>query len=284
MLVAMKAAISPVGEARDDHDICAALAHRLGYGEEFTEGRTSAEWVRHLYDEFRADNEYAPPFDEFWAAGKVEHDMPDMGEPDQTFLAEFRADPEGSPLGTTSGRLELFSVVIEAFGDEEAPPHAAWREPYEWLGSPQAERFPLHLISNQPPGKLHSQYDHSRFSASLKVAGREALKIHPDQAASRGLVDGDVARVFNDRGACLAGVVVTDAVRSDVVELPVGSWYDPAPDGTCRNGNPNVLTRDRGTSPIAQGPSAHTCLVQVEKLDGPVPEVHAYDLPEFVER
>lgn len=175
-------------------------------------------------------------------------------------------------------------MVVDSFDDVDAPPHAAWQEPYEWLGSPQAERFPLHLISNQPTRKLHSQFDHSRFSRDHKVAGREALRIHPDAAAARGLVDGDVVRVFNDRGASLAGVVVTDAIRADVVELPVGSWYDPAADGTCRNGNPNTLTRDRGTSSLAQGPSAHTCLVEVEKLDGPAPEVHAYDPPQFTER
>ncbi|MCP3913378.1 MAG: molybdopterin-dependent oxidoreductase [Actinomycetia bacterium] len=284
MLVAMKAAVAPVGEARHDYDICAAIAHRLGYGDEFTEGRSIDDWVRHLYEEFAADNDYAPAFDEFWEAGVLQHDMADMGEPEQVFLADFRADPDAHPLETTSGRIELFSVVIDSFDDSDAPPHAAWQEPYEWLGSSAAERFPLHLISNQPADKLHSQYDHSRFSRGHKVAGRTRLRIHPAAAAARGLVDGDVVRVFNDRGASLAGVVVSDAIQADVVELPVGSWYDPDDDGTCRNGNPNTLTRDQGTSSLAQGPSAHTCLVEVEKLEGAAPGVQAYNLPEFVER
>ncbi len=70
----------------------------------------------------------------------------------------------------------------------------------------------------------------------------------------------------------------------EVVQLSTGSWFDPAPDGTCRAGNPNVLTRDKGTSRLAQGPSAHTCLVDVELHRGEAPRVAVYDRPPVVER
>jgi biotin/methionine sulfoxide reductase len=284
LLIAMKAAIEPYGEARDDYAIYAALADRLGFGEEFTQGRTVEEWLRHLYDGFAAANAYAPPFDEFWAQGTLVHDMPAMGEAEAVFLAAFRAAPDEAPLPTPSGRIELCSPTIAAFGYDDCPPHPVWLEPYERLGTPPADRHPLHLVSNQPTVRLHSQYDHSDASLATKVAGREPLRMHPTDAAARGIGPDDVVRVFNDRGACLAGAVLSDAVMPGVVQLSTGAWYDPDEDGMCRHGNPNVLTRDKGTSRLAQGPTAHTCLVEVERFEGPPPPVRAFDPPELVDR
>lgn len=279
MLVAMRAAIEPHGEARDDYAIYAALADRLGFGPAFTEGRTAAEWIRHLYDEFAAANEYAPSFDQFQADGYVEHDMAPMGETDQVFLGDFRADPDANPLGTPSGKLELYSETIASYGYDDCTGHARWHEPYERLGTSAAERWPLHLVSNQPRTRLHSQYDHGPLSQRSKIQGREPIRISPQAAGDRGIVDGDIVRVFNDRGSCLAGAVVTDAVAPAVVELATGAWYDPDDSGQCKHGNPNVLTRDKGTSALAQGPTAQTCLVEVERHDGPVPPITAYDPP-----
>lgn len=98
---------------------------------------------------------------------------------------------------------------------------------------------------------------------------------------------GDVVRVFNDRGACLAGAIVSDDVRPGVVQLATGAWYDPEVPGEigslCKHGNPNVLTRDKGTSKLGQGPSAHSTLVEIEKLDRPPPPVTAF-VPPPIER
>ena len=282
LLIAMKAAIEPYGEARDDYAIYAGLADRLGFGEEFTQGRSVEDWLRHLYAGFAAANAYAPPFDDFWADGTLVHDMPRMGEPEAVFLAAFRAAPDEVPLPTPSGRIELCSSTIAGFGYDDCPPHPVWLEPYERLGTPAAERHPLHLVSNQPTVRLHSQYDHSDASLATKVAGREPLRMHPDDAAARGIAPGDLVRVFNDRGACLAGAVVSEAMMPGVVQISTGAWYDPDEDGMCRHGNPNVLTRDKGTSRLAQGPTAHTCLVDVELFDGPPPLVRAFDPPDLI--
>ena len=134
-------------------------------------------------------------------------------------------------------------------------------EPVEWLGGDKAERFPLHMVSNQPRARLHSQLDCGSVSRAAKVAGREAMRMNPDDAAARGIADGDVARVFNDRGACLAGVVVSDAIRRGVIELATGAWFDPVdpatPGSLEKHGNPNVLTIDKPTSdahPVLRGP------------------------------
>ncbi len=112
--------------------------------------------------------------------------------------------------------------------------------------------------------------------------------MHPDDAATRGIAEGDIVRVFNARGACLAGVILSDAVMQGVVQLSTGAWYDPEDTGVdgslCKHGNPNVLTRDVGTSRIGQGPSAQTTLVEVERYEGTPPPVTAFDPPVIEER
>lgn len=283
LLIAMQQAIPPHAEARNDYDVYCSLAERLGFGERFGEGRTADEWVQHLYDQFAEANDYAPSFEKFWADGFVTHDMAPMGETDQVFLADFRADPSAAPIPTPSGRIELFSPTIDGFGYDDCAGHPSWYEPFERLGTPAAERWPLHLVSNQPRTRLHSQYDHGPLSRASKVAGREPVRINPADAAARSIENGDVVRVHNHRGACLAGAVLSDAVARGVVELATGAWYDPSPDGTCKHGNPNVLTADKGTSQLAQGPSAQTCLVDVERFDGEPPPVTAFDPPTFVD-
>ncbi|HYR16120.1 MAG TPA: molybdopterin dinucleotide binding domain-containing protein, partial [Mycobacterium sp.] len=130
--------------------------------------------------------------------------------------------------------------------------------------------------------------DIGAVSQKSKVQGREPIRMHPADAAARGLVNGDVVRVFNDRGACLAGVVVDDRLRHDVVQLATGAWFDPAdpadPDAMCVHGNPNVLTDDAGTSSLARGCTGAHVLVQVEKFSGPLPPVRAHQPPVIAER
>jgi biotin/methionine sulfoxide reductase len=193
-------------------------------------------------------------------------------------FAEFRTDPERNKLPTPSGLIELYSDRIAGFGYDDCPPHPVWIEPSEWLGSGTAEQFPLHLVSSQPSHKLHSQMDAGPVAARGKVSGREALAINPADAASRGIEEGEIVRVFNGRGACFAGALVTDAVRPGVVRLSCGAWYDPVEGDTCAHGNANVLTQDRGTSRLGQGPSSATALVEVERCAEP-PPVMAFTPP-----
>ncbi len=286
-LITMRQAVEPWGEARSDFAIFADLAAALGVGERFTEGRDEMAWLRHLYDGWRvaASLSSAPPFDEFWAAGFLE--LPE-GDEDLVLFKQFRADPERAPLGTPSGKIEIFSATIDGFGYEDCPGHPTWLEPTEWLGAELAGRFPLHLVANNPTARLHSQLDVGGFSQSTKVHGREPIWVHPADAAARGIQSGDTVRVFNDRGSCLAGAVVTDTVRPRVVQLSTGAWYDPLdpsdPASMCVHGNPNVLTFDRGTSKLAQGCSGQHALVQVGRWTGPLPPIRAYDPPRIERR
>ena len=283
-LTAMHPAVEPYAGARDDYDTFSDVAERLGVGKEFTEGRTSQEWLEHLYGEWR-DRVQAeegldlPTFAQFWELGHLRLPVDDR----RTMLSEFRADPDESPLSTPSGRIEIWSDTIESFGYDDCPPHPTWMEPVEWLGSARAQQFPLHLIANQPRTRLHSQLDHGATSQGSKVQGREPIRLHPDDAADRGIGDGDVVRVWNDRGACLAGAVLDDGLLPHVAQLSTGAWYDPLdradPRSMCVHGNPNVLTSDRRTSKLAQGCTGQHVLVQVERYAGPPPPVRAFTPP-----
>jgi biotin/methionine sulfoxide reductase len=283
-LVAMHQAAQPYEQARNDYDTFSDLAAALGAREPFTEGRAELDWLRHLYDRWLAiaagHGLHFPSFEEFWQAGTLE--LPHT-EDNLVLFERFRDDPEGAPLKTPSGRIEIFSATIDSFGYADCPGHPVWLEPAEWLGAPAARRYPLQLIANNPKTRLHSQLDMGAFSQASKVQGREPIRIHPADAARRGIADGAIVRVYNDRGSCLAGAVISDALRRGVVQLSTGAWYDPQdpadPDAMCVHGNPNVLTPDRGTSRLAQGCSGQHALVEVERWDGPLPPISILEPP-----
>lgn len=290
MVLATKAVLPAPGQARDDYAIFARIADRMGFGQAFTEGRTPGQWQAHLWEGWRTQLASVAPdmpdFETFREQGqwRIAPRPGDAATP-PVMLADFRSDPMAHPLKTRSGRIELYCETIEGFSYSDCPAHASWIEPHEWLGSALAERFPLHLITDQPATRLHSQLDFSSLSLASKVAGREPVWMHPEDARTRGIAAGDVVRVFNDRGACLAGAVLTDAMRLSVVKISTGAWLDLQEDAEgalCKHGNPNVLTRDAGTSRLAQGSSAQSCVVQVERWQGVVPPVTAFDRPSFV--
>ncbi len=283
-IFAMQQAIDPVGEARTEYNIYTELADRLDFKDAFTEGRNEREWLQHLYNSVReqaaAQELDMPAFEAFWEGGHVEFPEPN---PAPVLFESYRENPEENPLNTPSGRIELFSTTIDSFGYDDCPGHAAWLEPAEWLGSDQTARHPLHMLSNQPQARLHSQLDCSSVSADAKVADREAVWLNPQDAAARGISEGDVVRIYNDRGACLAGAVVTDTIRPGVVQLSTGAWFDPADPSTIgsldKHGNPNVLTRDTGTSRLAQSCSAQTTLVNIERFEDETPALTAFTPP-----
>ena len=284
LLVAMHRAVAPYREARDDHAILAGIAERLGFADAFTEGRSARQWLEHLYEPTRRAmaerGTNAPSFDEFWEAGELV--LPTLPW-DGGIVRDFRRDPEAAPLPTPSGRIEIASATIAGFGYPDCPGHPQWLPPHDGAGSPASARFPLQLVANQPATRLHSQLDFGATSRASKIRGREPVRIHPQDATARGIRDGDVVRLYNDRGACLAGAVLSEALRPGVVQLATGAWYDPAdPAATtpfCVHGNPNVLTRDAGTSRLAQGCTGQLSLVDIERFDGPLPPIKAFEPP-----
>ena len=272
-LTAMRKAIDPVGESRDDYDIFQALAERLGVVESFTEGRSSEEWLSWLWQgcqEAAASNGHAlPALEAFRACGIIE--LPDAA-PKEGFFDAFLRNPDEAPLDTPSGRIEIFSKTVASFDYDDCPGHPAWLEPFEWLGGVEAGTDVFHLVSHQPGTRLHGQLDDGDVSLARKIAGREPVTLHPVDAASRGISSGEVVRLYNSRGACLAGVRLSDAVRRGVAVLATGAWYDPFEPGIvgtlCKHGNPNVLTADVGCSKLSQASAAMSCLVRIERWTG----------------
>ena len=286
-LIYMSRVFEPMGLALSDHDILRGIAGELGLEAGFTEGRSAEEWLRWLWagaQERAAQHSVElPDFDMFRRVGRF--DMPASAQT-RVFLDAFVADPERHPLPSESGRITLFNRGIAARALPDCPGHPAWMPPFEsLLNAPDGA---LHLISGQPDTRLHSQNDRGAESQADKISGVEACYLHPDAAQARGLTEGRLVRLWNARGACLAGLRLTRAIRPDCVALPTGAWFDPDPvsetgvPGLDRAGNPNVLTRDIGCSSLSQGNSAHTALVWIEPWAGPVPELSIGRPPAFV--
>ena len=274
--VSMQAAIAPVGDARDDFEIFRGISAKLGSEDIFTEGRNAEDWQRWLYDVTKQasaeQGHELPTYDEFRDNGWFKLEPPEGA---YVMLADFRADPAANPLATPSGKIEIYSETIEKFNYDDCAPHPCWFEPPEWLGS--ADRGTrLHLIGNQPTSRLHSQLDHGSVSRAAKIGGHEPVKINREDAMARAIRDGDIVRLYNDRGSCLCGAIVSDDIMKGVVIVSTGAWFDHDTGGTsgltCHHGNTNVLTPDVGTSKLAQGPAAHSCLINLEKwTKGAVP-------------
>lgn len=259
--VVMDRAIPPVGQARDDHEILRGIAAEMGVEEAFTEGRSADEWLRWIWDVSRQQAARTgvtlPDWDGLQRRGWVKVPVPDRPT---IMLEAFRTDPDATPLATPSGRIEIFSETIASFGYDDCPGHPVWREPVEWLGRADADE--LHLISNQPHNKLHSQLDHGKVSKADRPNGAEPVTMHTADAAARGLREGQIVWLHNARGVCRAELRIRDTIRPGVIQIATGAWLEPQGD-TCLRGNPNVLTLDKGTSKLAQGPIAHSCLVKV---------------------
>jgi len=280
LVVPMHPVAKPFGEARDDYAIFSDLAERLGARDAFTEGRDVHQWLEFLYEPTRTGLEElglpAPSFAEFWQGEGL--DVPQKPD-DGGILRAFRADPDGAPLETPSGRIEVYSSTIASFNEPDCPGHPAWLASTE----PPTNDAPLHLIANQPTTRLHSQLDFGAHSAAAKHRGREIMRIHPADALARGISDGGIVRIYNKRGSCLAAARITDDIRAGVVQLPTGAWYDPVDpeeeNPLCVHGNPNVLTRDVGTSALAQGCAGQLTTVQVEPFNRNIPPIRAYDPP-----
>lgn len=283
-LIPMPRVIPPCGEARVEFDIYADLSARLGTADAFTKGKTSDAWVQDIWEVTRTRATDAgielPDWQTFISGDVIS--LPDPS-PNQVFLADFRADPIGAALPTPSGKIELFSQVIADFDLSDCKGHPAWFAPRDRADDPNGV-FPLAMLSGQPKTRLHSQLDNGAYSLSHKIAGREPVLIHPDDAEARGITSGDVVELFNQRGRCLAGARVTDEISMGCVFLWTGAWYDPdfeAPQARDRHGNPNVLTHDLRTSSLTQSPAAHSTMIEMRVFDGPLPPVEAHDPPSF---
>ena len=286
-VIAMHKLIDPLYHSKSDFDIWYELTKRMNREIEYSRNMNEMQWIEQIYEECRADNLkkdfFMPEFSEFWKKGYV---LFPEGE-NWTRHADFLEDPEVNALGTPSGFIEISSRKIASYGYDDCKGHPTWMEKIERShGGPGSDKHPLWLQSVHPDTRLHSQTCESEERrATYTVQGREPCYMGPEDAKARGIKDGDIVRVFNDRGQLLAGAVISDNFPPGIIRIQEGAWYAPTgPEIGALDtyGDPNTLTIDIGTSSLAQAPSANTCIVEMEKFVGKAPAVTAFGGPKYV--
>ncbi|HEV8585537.1 MAG TPA: molybdopterin-dependent oxidoreductase [Methylomirabilota bacterium] len=240
----MKQAIPPVGECRNDFDICADLSRRLGL--EGYSDKNEEQWLRELTRDVIDD------FDAF-----REHGLARLPAPDDAvaFAKEIR-DPERHPFTTPSGKIEIYSMAIAANPD----PYGLGRvAPIPtWIPDAAAPRHPLRLVTPKSRARTHSIHDNQPV---LMRADHDDVWINTADAAARAIVNGQTVRVFNERGATMLPARVTDRIAPGVVSIKEGVWFALDATGADTRGCANVLTADRA-SPAAAA-TFNTCFVDV---------------------
>ena len=287
-IVPMKQAVEKQFEARDDYQIFSDLAKEFGAFEQFTQNKTDVQWIEEFYtkayDQGVKANIKMPNFREFWSKNQpITFEVP-FENTQFVRYSEFREDPILNPLGTPSGKIEIYSKTIEKMNYEDCPAHPTWMEPIEWLGM-EKKNAEFAMVSPHPSHRLHSQLSNTSLRAKYAVNNREPIWINTKDAKAKGIKNGDLVRVFNERGQILTGAIVTDSIKEGVVKVDEGAWYAPAEPGVegsiCTNGSPNVLTIDIPSSKLANGNISHTALVNIEKFKGKAPALNIFEQPKI---
>ncbi|MFC1902233.1 molybdopterin-dependent oxidoreductase, partial [Chloroflexota bacterium] len=272
--------VEPVGESRSDYEIVCLIAERLGLLQEYTEGKTVEEWIRHgfntsgaqqflSFEELCEKDYYVIPTDPDWP----KHPAGMKG---------FYEDPDGNPLKTPSGKIEFYSRrLAEHFpGDDERPPVPHWIEKSqshdERISGERAGKYPLLLVSNHPRWRVHVQLDDATWLREIptcKVRGPdgylyEPVWINPADAAPRGISSGDIVNICNERGGVLGGACVTERIIPGAIYQDHGARYDPiVPGWLDRGGSNNTICPHHVTSRHAAGEVTSGFLVQLERVD-----------------
>lgn len=258
--------VKPPFECRNIYDMLSDLSEKLGVKEQFTEGRTQEEWLRHIYEQSRAQLPELPTFEEFRKQGIFK-----KVDPNGFFIAykDFRENPEANPLATPSGKIEIYSERLaeiaktwELDKDEVIHPLPIHVDSFEHYGDPLMEKYPLQMCGFHYKARTHSTYGNVDV---LKAAAPQEVWINPIDAEPRGIKNGDMLKIFNDRGEVHINAKVTPRIMPGVVALSEGGWYAPDNKGIDHGGCVNVLTTQR-PSPLAKGNPQHSNLVQVAKL------------------
>lgn len=157
----------------------------------------------------------------------------------------FLAHAEGN-FGTPSGKCEFKASTLEY-----TPPTESRR------GDRTLRfRFPLELVSSKNHDSMNSTFG-NRPDVDAQT---DRAYLHPEDAHDRAIAEGDLVRVFNERGSLRIPASVTEGIHRGVIRIPAVRWNKMAQDGQ----SVNVLTPDRLTD-IGGGAVFYSCLVEVEK-------------------
>ena len=294
VIVYQKKCIEPIGESKSDLDIFTLLAEKLDFKDDFTDGgKTEEDWIKRQfevsdlpkylsYEDFKKKGYFVVPLPENykptpalrWFYEGRKRDTPDT-------LAPAPEQKEG--LGSITGKIEFVSQSLQKQfpKDKERPPMARYIPSWEGYNSPLAKKYPIQLIAPHPRYSYHTHYDaHCEWLADIpghriRKDGNNwiVVRIHPQQAEEREIQNGDLIKVYNDRGVVLGIAHVTESIRPGVIHCYASSGkYDPLEPGKAyspdRGGCINILTPGRMMSKNAPGMACNTCLVEIAKWDG----------------
>jgi len=244
----MKQAIQPYEECRNDMDIYADLARRVGI--EGYSDKSEAEWLREIACGPVED------FEAFTENGVVRLPPPK----DAVAFADEIRDPENHPFSTPSGRIEIYASSIadapDPYGLGAIPPIPTWTG-----HDPTTSDHPLSYCSSKSRARTHSIHGNQD---RLGRVDPDNFWIHPTDAAARGIADGDAALISSPYGRTRMTARVTEDIAVGVVSIKEGAWFEPGADGVDTSGCANALTRD-ATSP-AGAMTYNSNAVQVTKL------------------
>lgn len=274
-------AIEPLSECRSVYDICVEMSKLLGVEEEFNQGKTREDWLRESVEQSREADPNIPTYDEWKEMGIYRDNYGSF-----VSMEEFREDPKANPLNTPSGLIEVYSdrlrrmseawefgVFFPELEGDRLVPLPEYTPTWEGAEAARASKeFPLQVIGHHFKGRTHSTYGNVDW---LRGALPQVVWVNAGDARERGIKNGDLVFVFNDRGTIRLPAKVTDRIMPGVISVPQGAWFDPvdnvkAPKGAVDGlpvdvaGSMNTLT-SLHPSPLAKGNAVHTSIAQVVK-------------------
>ena len=233
-------AIDPVGESRSNLDVFRALAQRLGVDPPAYRA-SFEEIVGHLLE-----TDWAPP--DGW-------DLPGLWAGRAQRLAPPDKPWRTGKLKTPSGKFELYSDALARMGLSPVPEYVP--SPEGHLDNALKAKYPLQFLSPHAHHFINSSF--ANVPSAQRLEDGPALRLHPEDAAARGLAAGDPCRVFNDRGDCTLTVRVTEDVRPGVCVADAVWWPRSHPG---RKNVNQLISQDQ--TDIGAGARFQDCLVQVE--------------------
>jgi anaerobic selenocysteine-containing dehydrogenase len=234
-MLANNPAIAPVGESLPNSEIFRRLAARLGFDE---------PCFRDSDEDICRTALNGVDWDALKQSGWRRLEVPQR-------FAPFAQG--GFP--TPSGKCEFYSESLEKQGVDPLP---FYNPPAEVSKAQAEEPYPLAFLS--PPARHFLNSSFANLARFREFEREPHLDMHPRDAAARGIADGDMVRVFNDRGSYRLRARINGKPRPGVVVAPSVWWKKYSPDGQ----NANNLTSQR-TSDLGRGATFYDCRVQVER-------------------
>jgi trimethylamine-N-oxide reductase (cytochrome c) len=294
-------AVERVGESKPDFEAVMEVAKKLGIYDAITPNEVTEDLFKKgyegsgikdliSYDELKEKQYFVQAPDDAWRTTKP-------------ILTRFYEDPVKNPLYTPTGKLEFESqLLLQNFPDDkERPPvphfvrggpkSAGWKHDEDHQTSARAKDYPMLLVTSVASWHYHS--GGQDIPSLREIDKRRAwdnywyrpVWINPDDAAARGIVTGDIVKVFNDRGAIMGIAEVCQRTQVGVASMDKAAGSDMIiPGELCRGGTTNFISPQNGQSNNTVGHIVTGFLIDIEKVTGDQMQEWQRDYPEAFER